>query len=295
MKTHSHLFWITLALGSLFSLGAHAKLDIAKDCRDLIAHFHIPASETSAFRSWCEQFESSCYSIEAASARACGGNGSQEAQGRKLMADAGTQLNGNTSFQVGTAAGIEAIESAIIMRKFQMQLCTGNLKKCTDAKATFSQSSLPTKPTLTCTLFTPESDEWSPIGKSAGDMCLAIQAEIERVQAEVQVAESQKQSMQGLAGTTSGGITPEGIKPGDRACGLFGCEQNADGTYVARPAPAASGTSSPAASPPEQDYRRAPTANYELRLPTNDARACGIFGCEQNDDGTFSPKYAPKQ
>lgn len=41
--------------------------------------------------------------------------------------------------------------------------------------------------------------------------------------------------------------------------------------------------------------KEAEVANTSIRLPHEDARACGLWGCQKNSDGTFSPKYMPQK
>ena len=44
-----------------------------------------------------------------------------------------------------------------------------------------------------------------------------------------------------------------------------------------------------------QAQKDAEIANTSIRLPYRDAKACGLWDCIQNSDGTFSPKYMPQK
>lgn len=235
---------LVLAFMSTFiSRLAYAELNIQKDCEQAAGIFQIPAHELSQFKKWCVGFETKCYEIEASSAKACGGNGAQEATGREQLRVATEKLGSNTSYQAGTAAGIDALETVILTRKFQLQVCYTNLEKCKSMSSTFNSQSGPK--TLACSNFTPESKNWEASAKAASDMCQATELEIARVRSELAGAETQKNGM----------------------------------TSVKE----ASGSS------------RTPTSDQGIRLESEDPRACGLFGCEANDDGTFSPRYAPSE
>ena len=193
----------TLMLAWLsFGSFAYARLDIQKDCSDAAGIFHIPAEELSAFRSWCENFEGQCYQIESEAASACGSGGTQETHAIESVSNTGVALEGNTSYQTGTAVADAAVSEAILVRKFQLQLCSRKRDDCDHKSSTFTQSSLTPQPRLACSNFTPESDKWSPGARSAPNLCAAIALEYQRVESEMKIAEPQKAGIKSVSGLT---------------------------------------------------------------------------------------------
>lgn len=230
-------------LSSFICSFAHAELNIQKDCAQAAQIFKVPSHELSQFQKWCVGFETECYKIEASSAKACGGNGTQEATSREQLRVATESLSSNKSYQAGTAGAIDSLETVILTRKFQLQICHTNLDKCTKMSSTFNSQSGPK--TLACKNFTPESEMWEASAKSATDICQATEIEIARVRSELAGAETHKSDYASIK--------------------------------------EASGSS------------RTPTSDQGIRLESEDARACGLFGCEANNDGTFSPRNAPSE
>jgi len=297
--------FIVCALALLFPHTLPAAPNYEQDCSELARRDRIPPDELPAYKQWCIAFEKKCYELEERAADQCGLYGSAEAAGVAQTAGAAQGIRqGGPSYQNGTARGTANLDGIAQLRQTQIKNCSEAHQKCLDMHSTFQQSKLPRKPELKCSTFSPESNKWSPTAKRANNLCSGIRAEMERVRADHAVASQHGSELNNIQNHTGENAPQERLNtrhkmdyPDARACGIFGCGQNPDGTYSPRyaPDPGPSAAPAPPQAPPEMnDNRRAPTANTNIRLPRPDARACGIFGCEQNADGTYSPKYAPR-
>ena len=80
-----------------------------------------------------------------------------------------------------------------------------------------------------------------------------------------------------------------------KACGLFGCSKNKDGTFSPNKAACACEPGGCEVSvEAEADLLpldpQGECSDQSTRLRYLDAKACGMLGCSKNVDGTFSPK-----
>lgn len=263
------------------------------DCRQLAARDRVPAEDMQKYVVWCRDFSKSCYQLEDSAANACGEGGAPEQNITKKSAAASAAMKARKgSYQVDGSAYGENCKSAAFDRNFQVTECNKAKEACEKKVGEFTSPRLPKKLTLACTTFSPESGLWSLNAKKP-NICSTIQAEIDRVNL-VNGNETQLCSDAGRIvdkASADSGIKLQ--KYDARACGILGCVENPDGTFSPKRLPSSNSVSPPSR---QDDTSYVPPSRQDrtqIVLDKPDARACGIWGCQQNLDGTFSPKTAP--
>lgn len=74
-----------------------------------------------------------------------------------------------------------------------------------------------------------------------------------------------------------------------KACGIFGCAKNEDGTFTPRLLPCACEPGGCKRAGLNEQVKSDYCINPDVKLKQEDGKACGIFGCHKNADGTYSP------